>query len=163
MKVMGERLPEAWIVEMHRNGRVEFPLRRSPIAQPPMLFVVVVSLSYATRIPDILDSGDRLLGYLMILGYLAGLVAISWQLITQRPLLVVDQRGIHLGRRRSMLWTEISSIGVVSGPRLFRRLEVFPKDIWAKNLTLAQSHVNDLESFRTWLDEVLAEQQHQLR
>jgi len=111
-----------------------------------------------SSIPDMFDHGWPVLAYLLITLYAGLVVGITWQLITQRPTLVIDHQGIHQGRRRSMPWTEISSIGPVSGPKMSRQLEVFPTNVWAKHLTLSQFHVNDLQAFRTWLNELLAEQ-----
>jgi hypothetical protein len=158
MTVMGERLPEAWMVEMHRNGRVEFPLRRWSFLQFPVLLVLPVALMGASGIPEMLDSGWRFYAYLLILMYVVLVVGVVWQLVTQRPVLVVDRRGIHQGRRHFMSWDDIGSIGPVSGPKPSRQLQIFPKNVWAKNLTLTQQHVNDLQAFRTWLNELLAEQ-----
>ncbi|WP_410785154.1 hypothetical protein [Kribbella sp. C-35] len=160
MTVMGERLPEAWMVEMHRNGRVEFPLRRWSFLQFPVLLLLPMGLMGASGIPNMLDRGWRVLAYLLITMYAAFVVAIIWQLITQRPTLVIDHRGIHLGRRRSMPWAQIGSIGPVSGPKPSRQLQIHPKNVWAKNLTLTQQHANDLQALQTWLQQVLEDQRH---
>jgi hypothetical protein len=158
MTVMGERLPEAWIVEWHRNHRVEFPLRRWSFLQAPFLLVPTMGLLSLSSIPDMLDDGPwRFLAYLLIALYTGVVVGLAWQLVTQRPVLVVDHRGIHLGRRRFLPWDDVGSISPVIGPKPLRRLEIFQKNVWAKNLTLTQQHVNDLQAFRTWLDELLTE------
>ncbi|TDW87308.1 hypothetical protein EV137_5381 [Kribbella pratensis] len=159
MTVMGERLPEAWMVEWHRNSRVEFPLRRWSFLQFPGFLLVGYSALTLGRLPDMLDDGGwRFLAYLLIATYVGIVAMFAWQFVTQRPILVVDHRGIHQGRRRFMPWTEIGSIGPVSGPKLARQLHVYPKNIWAKHLILTQQHVNDLQTFQTWLQEVLDEQ-----
>ena len=156
---MGERLPEAWMVEWHRNGRVEFPLRRWGFSMFPVLYMAAFALFTAGRLPDMLDDGSwRYLAYLLIAGYVGIGVMIVWQLVTQRPVVVVDHRGIHVGHRRFMAWSEIGSIGFVAGPKLARQLPVQPKNVWAKNLVLTQQHVNDLSAFRLWLGELLEEQ-----
>lgn len=156
MAVMGERLPEAWMVELHRNGRVEFPLRRWTFVWMPGSPLFLVGLISVGRIPEMLDSDWRVVGYLMILAYVGIAVAIVWQLVTQRPVVVVDRRGIQHGRR-FMAWHEIGSIAFISGPKLMRRFSVMPKNVWGKNLVLTQQHVNDLQAFRGWLEELLAE------
>jgi hypothetical protein len=158
MTVMGERLPEAWMVEWHRNSRVEFPLRRWSMVHPPMLVMLFLGLTTFRSVPEMLDDGWSFVAYLQIALYAGAVIAIAWQFVTQRPILVVDHRGIHQGRRRFMPWTEIGSIGPVSGPKLARQLHVYPKNIWAKHLILTQQHVNDLQTFQTWLQEVLEEQ-----
>ncbi|MET9270994.1 hypothetical protein [Kribbella sp. NPDC003557] len=156
---MGERLPEAWMVEWHRNGRVEFPLRRWSFSIFPGLYLAAFGLFTASRLPDMLDDeGWRYLAYLLIVGYVGIAAMIAWQLVTQRPAVVVDHRGIHVGRRRFMAWSEVGSIGFVAGPKLARQLPVQPKNVWAKNLVLTQQHVNDLSAFRLWLGELLEEQ-----
>ena len=158
MTVMGERLPEAWMVELHRNGRVVFPLRRWSFLRVPVFPILGLLVLSSSGIPDMLADGNwRFLAYVLIVGYAGAVIALVWQFVTRRPVLVIDHRGIHQ-RRRSMPWTEISSIGPVSGPKMSRQLEVFPTNVWAKHLTLSQFHVNDLQAFRTWLQEVLVEQ-----
>ena len=103
------------------------------------------------------DGNWRFLAYLLIAVYAGVVIALVWQLVTQRPVLVIDHRGIHQGRRRSMPWTEIGSIGLVTGPKLARQLQVHPKNVWAKNLTLTQQHANDLQALQTWLTSLLAD------
>ena len=156
MAVMGERLPEAWMVEWHRNNRVEFPLRRWSFLQLPLLFLFASAMTTLSRLPDMLaDNAWRFVGYLLIAVYVGILSVAAWQLITQRPYLIVDHLGVHRGRR-SMPWTEIGSIGLIRGP-LGRQLPIHPKNVWAKDLVLGREHVNDLETFRTWLQELLDE------
>ncbi len=158
MTVMGERLPEAWMVELHRNGRVEFPLRRWSFLQVPVFPILGLSVLSAGSLPDMLADGNwRFLAYLLIAVYAGALIALVWQLVTQRPVLVIDHRGIHQGRRRSMPWDEIGSIGQVSGSKMARQLPIHPKNIWAKNLTLTQQHANDLQALQSWLQDVLEE------
>jgi hypothetical protein len=158
MTVMGERLPEAWMVELHRNGRVEFPLRRWSFLQVPVFPIVAFPLISAGRLADMLADGNwRFLAYLLIAVYAGAVITLVWQLATQRPYLIVDRTGVHQGRR-SMPWIEIGSIGLTRGPNPFRQLPIHPKNVWAKDLVLSRQHVNDLQSFRTWLEEVLEEQ-----
>ena len=154
MTVMGERLPEAWMVELHDHDRVEFPLRRWSFLQFPFLLLAGPGLMTLGRLPDILAEPTwRFFGYLMIVLYAGILIAVVWQLITQRPYLIVDRAGIHRGRR-SIPWTDIGSIGLIR-PGPIRQLPIHPKNIWAKDLVLTQQHVNDLQTFRTWLEEIL--------
>jgi hypothetical protein len=158
MSVMGERLPEAWMVEWHRNGRVEFPLRRWSFLQYPVFPMAAFVVLSTWRLPAMLDDGAwRYLAYLIIVGYVGIAILIVWQLVLQRPVVVVDRRGIHYGRRRFMPWSDIGSIGFVSGPKPVLQLPVQPKNVWAKNLVLTRQHVNDLSSFRLWLGELLEE------
>lgn len=157
MAVMGERLPEAWIVELHHHNRVEFPLRRWSFLQFPLPLVVASSLVTLSRLPDMLaDGGWRFLGYLVIAVYAGVVIVLGWQLITQRPRLIVDRTGIRQGRR-SIPWSEVGSIGLIRGPKPIRQLPIHPKNIWAKDLVLSQQYVSDLQTFRTWLIELLAE------
>ncbi|WP_432880760.1 hypothetical protein ACQPYH_35915 [Kribbella sp. CA-245084] len=154
---MGERLPEAWMVEWHRNRRVEFPLRRWSFLQFPVLLGLGPSLLLMGRLPDMLDEGAwRYFGYLIIVGYAGIAIAVAWQLITQRPYVVVDRTGVRAGRR-FMPWTDVGSIGLIRGQNPFRELPIHPKNVWAKDLVLSRQHVNDLAAFRSWLDELLAE------
>jgi len=158
MAIMGERLPEAWMVEWHRNRRVEFPLRRWIFfLQVSVLPSLGPALLFATDLPRMLDSRWRFVACLLIVAYAGLAIVIGWQLVTQRPIVIVDHRGIHRGRRQFMAWSDIGSIGPVSGGGLVRQLSVHPRNVWAKNLVLTRHHVNDLEAFRTWLDEILTE------
>jgi hypothetical protein len=157
MAVMGERLPEAWMVELHRNGRVEFPLRRWAFVWSPLVPLLVVACFGAIRLRYMLDSSWRVVGYVAIAAYAGIAVVIAWLFVTQRPVVTVDRNGIHRGRRRFIPWTEISSIGPLSGPKLARQFLIFPRNVRAKNLVLTQQHANDLQSFRTWLEELLTE------
>jgi hypothetical protein len=160
MAVMGERLPEAWIVELHRNGRVEFPLRRWSFLQFPFLLALGPTMLLMGRLPDILDDGTwRYFGYLIIVGYAGVAIALAWQFITQRPYVVVDRTGVRSGRR-FMPWTDVGSIGLLRGQSPFRQLPIHPRNVRAKDLVLSRQHINDLQSFRTWLTEVLEEQRH---
>ena len=105
MTVMGERLPEAWMVEWHRNRRVEFPLRRWSFLQFPLLLVIAPVPMVLGNLPDLLaDDVGRFLGYLTIVAY----------------------AGIHQGRR-SRQWSDIGSVGLIRGPRPIRQLPVHPK------------------------------------
>ncbi|TDW15558.1 hypothetical protein EV650_7045 [Kribbella kalugense] len=144
------------MVELHRNGRVEFPLRRWAFIWLPVAPLLVMGLFGAIRLPYMLDSW-RVVGWIAIAAYAGIAIVIVWQFATQRPFVVIDHNGIHRGRRRFIPWTEISSIGPLSGPKLARQFLIFPKNVRAKNLALTQQHANDLQSFRTWLEQLLAE------
>ncbi|MFF0264460.1 hypothetical protein [Kribbella sp. NPDC004536] len=158
MADMGERLPEAWMVELHHHNRVEFPLRRWSVLQYPILFGLSPMLATAAGLPEMLaDGAMRFLGYLVIVLDAVFVIMLAYTLITQRPYLIVDRTGIRQGRR-SILWTDVGSIGLIRGARPIRQLPIHPKNIWAKDLILTQQHVSDLQTFRTWLDEVLEEQ-----
>lgn len=158
MAVMGDRSPEAWMVEWQRSGRVEFPLRRWTFVQFPGLLLIAWVGFTGARVPGMLDDGSwRYVAYLLILGYIGAAVMMVWQLVTQRPVLVVDRSGLHLGRRRFMAWSDIGGIGFVAGSRVIRQLPIQPKDVWAKNLILTQQHVSDLPAFRLWLGQLLDE------
>lgn len=160
--VMGERLPEAWMVELHRNGRVEFPLRRWVFVWTPLAPLLGMAFFGAIRLPELLDSGWRVVGYLAIVAYVGIAAVVVWQFVTQRPIVIVDRNGIHRGRRSFIAWSEISSIGPLSGPKLAHQFLVFPRNVRAKNLVLSQSHANDLQPLRTWLDDLLNEHRRTL-
>jgi hypothetical protein len=157
MGVMGDQLPEAWMAEWHRNGRVEFPLRRWSLVQLPVVPLLAFAALTAHQMPQLLD--DRVWRYAawsVIAAYVGIGIVIVWQLVTQRPYLVVDRRGIHRGTR-FLAWNDISSISFVTGPAFGRQLPIEPKDVWAKNLVLTQRHVHDLPAFRLWLGKLLDE------
>ncbi|MGZ0151505.1 hypothetical protein ACXJJ3_30930 [Kribbella sp. WER1] len=155
---MGERLPEAWMVAWHRDRRVEFAARRRWLLLPCLLYLAL-SGNMLLHLPDMLTRpGWRYFGYLAIAAY-AGIVGfIVWTAVTQRPYLVVDHNGLHCGRR-SILWRDVGSVGLLRGPA--RQLPVHPKNVWAKDFVITRQHVNDVESFRTWLEELLAQQRQE--
>jgi hypothetical protein len=156
MAVMGERLPEAWIVEWHRNGRVEFPLRRWAFLQYPIFVVLGYSILLAGKLPDMLaDDVWRFAGYLVIVAYVGIAIAIVRMLVTQRPYVVVDRVGIHRGRR-SMPWSEIADIAELDGAPGDRFFTVVPSTRGRK-LRLGQEHVRNVPAFRYWLTDLLAE------
>ena len=71
--------------------------------------------------------------------------------------MVAPSNAFGYGRRRFMAWSEIGWIGFVSGPKIARQFSVMPKDVWAKSLVLNRQHLNDLQTFRTWLEGLLDE------
>lgn len=157
MAVMGERLPEAWMVEWHHHNRVRFPLRRWSFLQLPVLLVAGPSIATLARLPDMLADGNwRYPAYLAITVYAGLALVMLHRLVTRRRYLVVDRTGIRSGRR-FLPWNEIGSIGLITGPTPLDHLPIHPKHVRSKNLNLTRQHVNDLQSFRTWLDELPSE------
>jgi hypothetical protein len=87
-----------------------------------------------------------------------------WQLITQRPVLTVDQDGIRLGtRKRRLRWSEIGTVGFVSGTKGLQSLPVIPNDAWAKGFDIRQDNVKDLAAFAGWLAELIDQRRTEVR
>jgi hypothetical protein len=157
MVVMGERPPEVWTDEWRRSRRVVFPLRRWTYVQLPVLPMLAFIALSAPGVAALLDDGLlRYAAWVVIAAYAGGIGTVVWQLVTRRPVLVVDRRGLRRGPR-FLPWNEIGGVGFVTGPRPARQLPVQPKDARARNLVLTQQHVSDLSAFRLWLGELLDE------
>jgi hypothetical protein len=162
MAVMGERLPEAWMVELHRMGRVVFPVRRRTIRLRMVLITLYVGVIPANSWYDMMSEGGGGL-VLALASFATGVVVLgysTWQLITQRPHLVIDHEGIRRGRKRFMPWTEVGAIGIPTG-QPFQSVSVLPANVWAKDLRLDRDHVKDIPTLATWLETLLAEKRAQ--
>jgi hypothetical protein len=139
---------------------VVFPVRRRRVIVVPgiivLLFVVKSAVSFGTS----LDEGgwEPIFEGLALTCWLTIAGALTWQLVTQRPLLIVDHEGIHRGREHFLPWTEIGTIGQPHGPRFRLTLPIIPTNVWAKHLTLTQDNVRDIRAFAHWLEAVLEEE-----
>lgn len=156
---MGEESPENWSDEWRRAGRVVFPARRRPAWWRLGFVVAVGSLNPAFSFGHWLERGGLhiVFGLLGVAGYAVVAGGLIWQLVTQRPVLIVDHEGIRVGRKQFLPWTDISAIGIPTGPKFFMLLPVLPKDIWAKHLKIPQDNAKDLPALARWLEEVLQE------
>jgi hypothetical protein len=158
--VMGDESPEVWSEELRRHGRVVFPARRRFTAAWGGLFCVVFGVNHAGSLIDNLADGGagRFFGLLGLAGILTMLGLVGWQLVTQRPVVIVDHEGIRVGRKRFMAWNAVGTIGIPTGPKFFMNVPVLPQNVWAKELRLAQANVKDIPAFAHWLEDVLKEQ-----
>lgn len=157
MAVMGERSPEEWTEEFERTGRVVFPVRRRPVLIQCALFLLLTSGSRINSLTEMHSaSGTDLVFHLI--GFASVLILVSmaaWQLITQRPMVIVDREGVRYGKRRFMPWSEVGTIGLATGPKFFMMVPVLPANVWAKDLRLPQYNVKDVPALATWLTAVL--------
>lgn len=154
--MVGDAGAAIWSAELERTGRVVFPQRALPVVLR-LAFVLLVGLRPIVesiwRISH--DSEDWWYIYNLIAasGFLVLAAACVWQLITRRPALTVDQRGIRLGRRpkNDLPWSQIGSIGNPTGPKRFPTITIQPPDRWASPLTIGKGNIQDLTEFAHWL------------
>jgi hypothetical protein len=155
---MGEASPEAWTEEFRRTGRVVFPARRRPAIVRLLIVVVVFGVNPAVSLAINLHDGRGEV-VLRLVSFAFSLILIGfciWQLVTRRPVLIVDQDGIRFGRKKFMPWTDLGTIGTPHGPRFFRMLPLIPNDVWAEHLRLTQDNVKDIPAFAQWLKDLRA-------
>ena len=160
MAVMGEQPPEVWTDELHRTGRVVFPVRRRTVWWG-LSFATLPWASLVISLPDHLAAGGEERAFVLLWpGMYAVFLGYSvWKLVTQRPVLTVDHHGIRFGRRKYMPWTEIGTIGIPHGPSFYQGLPIIPKDVWSKDLIIRQENIQNIRTFATWLTEQLAAHQ----
>jgi hypothetical protein len=157
MPPMGDAGPDVWTDELQRTGQVVFPQRRRRAAimlAIMLLFALNLVLSDARRALDQDEAGWRLLGVFLCAISVVVVAGSLWPVITLRPVLTVDQRGIRRGRRE-LAWDQVGAVGEITGWQVLRSLAVVPQDVWAKSLSVSQDNVKDLEVFAGWLSEVL--------
>jgi hypothetical protein len=156
---MGEEPPEVWADELRRNGRVVFPVRRRTTAAWGGLLFVVFGVNHADSLTGNLgdDGAGRIFALLGLAVLLSLLGIVGWQLITQRPVVIVDHEGLRVGRRTFMAWKDVGTIGIPTGPKFFMNVPVLPQNVWAKDVRVPQANVKDIPAFATWLTDLLAQ------
>ncbi|GAA1685115.1 hypothetical protein GCM10009745_31970 [Kribbella yunnanensis] len=153
MPTMGELGPAEWTAEFQRSGRVVFRLRRRPAALRAGVILLLLAPSNVFNIVEFADEstvgrifdGFGLAAWAFIVG------GITWQLVTRRPIVVVDTEGIRTGRKL-MSWDAVGTAGIPTGPTILRSLPVLPADVWAKEIRILQDNVRDLTAFSAWLN-----------
>jgi hypothetical protein len=90
-----------------------FPVRRRPAIVRLLIVVVVFGANPAVSLAINLhdgwgEVGPRLVSFAASLNFVGLCI---WQLVTRRPVLIVDQDGIRFGRRKFMPWTDLGTIG----------------------------------------------------
>jgi hypothetical protein len=153
MQTMGDRTAAEWTAEFERTGRVEFPLRRAAFAVRTVPFPVLI-------LPTIIwaavgTANDTPLawlpGALGVFGFTLGAAGTAWQLITRRPVLIVDADGIRLARR-SIPWSAFAMAGHRSGRAWFRYIPLRAVPGQARDLRIGQATVQDLDAFSHWIN-----------
>jgi hypothetical protein len=162
---MGEAGPEVWDAEFRRTGQVMFPQRwRGVVFQLSITVVVgLVALFAVYR----RAGGDWGAIEWTALGGVAGagLVCFAgfsvWQLITGRPMVVVDAEGVRAGRgARRIGWREVSTIVVRARQSSSREVVLVPIDASASPVTIRDNNVKDLDAFLEWLEQTRVRQLH---
>lgn len=155
---MGEASPEAWTEEFRRTGRVVFPVRRRPAIVRLLVVVALFGVNPAVSLAVHLHDGrGEVIWRIVSLAASLTLVGFCiWQLVTRRPVVIVDQDGIRFGRKKFMPWTDLGTIGTPHGPRIFRMLPLIPNNVWTEHLRLTQDNVRDIPAFAQWLKDLRA-------
>ncbi len=153
MPTMGELTPAEWTAELERNGRVVFPLRRRPCALRAAVILALLTPLTVSAIMGFAEesTGGRIFGLVGFTAYAVILGGTVWQLVTQRPTVVVDTEGIRTGRKL-MPWAGVGTAGIPTGTPVLRSLPVLPADVRGKQLSIPQDNVRDLAAFSTWLN-----------
>jgi hypothetical protein len=164
--------PAAWNLELSRTGQVRFPLRRRRLAWRLGVFVFaltspVLSVIAAAR-------GDRPWGsweafsVLALPIFMLMIAYTGWSLWTGRPMLVVDQEAVAIGRKR-LTWQEIRSIELPRSSRwqlVPRRLAidfvtVVPFEARRRRqIAITNDYADRVEGLGTWLADLLQRRQH---
>ncbi|MFC9690278.1 hypothetical protein ACFTSF_17155 [Kribbella sp. NPDC056951] len=155
MPTMGELGPAEWTAEFERGGRVEFPLRRRPAALRAAVLLLLLAPVNVNAIVGFADESTvgRIFEVCGLAGYALILGGITWQLVTRRPIVVVDTEGIRTGRKL-MPWDAVGTAGIPTGPTILRSLPVLPADVWAKEIRILQDNVRDLTALSAWLNDL---------
>ncbi|MEI8410281.1 MULTISPECIES: hypothetical protein [unclassified Kribbella] len=157
MAVMGDQSAEVWAEELRRTGRVVFPVRRRPALIRLAAVVLLFGGSQVSSLIDLPDAGKAEV-ILTLLGLSAVLCLVGmcvWQLITRRPVVIVDGEGIRTGRKAFIAWTELGTIGTPGGPAPLMTVPLIPNNVWAKHLAVPRDNVKDLPALATWLTALL--------
>ncbi|GAB3948533.1 hypothetical protein GCM10029976_079900 [Kribbella albertanoniae] len=155
MPTMGELGPAEWTAELQRSGRVVFQLRRRPVALRAAVILLLLAPSNVFNIGEFADESTvgRIFDVFGWAVYAFILGGITWQLVTRRPIVVVDGEGIRSGSR-FMPWDAVGKAGIPHGARIFSSLPVLPADVWAKEIRILRDNVRDLTAFSAWLNDL---------
>jgi hypothetical protein len=159
-------------------GEVRVPPRRRVAAVRALLFGVLLANQVAAVVSAAIGRQNWLWWPLFCVASapaFIGLVGANARMcVMGRPVLVLDNRGVSLGRKR-LAWDDIATI---EGPRSQRRRPVDPRRPvdasreWSDFVTIApakqrrrsqisvgRDYVRDLESLAAWLDALRRQQQ----
>jgi hypothetical protein len=155
---------DAWSAELESTGQVVFPQRRKRL----WIRFAIVAVFFANSLWSLIAHirADDMSGTVAVLritslGAFVYLVGITvWQLITRRPVLTVDRRGIRIGKRTrgGFDWQQIAHIddpSGVFGPRgslNLRSVQIQPVDAHRTTaLSITHDNVLELDQLSTWL------------
>ncbi|MEV8375411.1 hypothetical protein AB0P21_21935 [Kribbella sp. NPDC056861] len=165
MAGMGEAGPEVWDAEFRRTGQVVFPQRWRGVVFQLSITVVVGAVALFVTYQRAGGSWGAI--EWNVLGAAAGaaLVGVAgfsvWQLITGRPMVVVDSEGVSAGRgARRIGWREVSTIVVRARQSISREVVLVPIDPSASPVTIRDNNVKDLDAFLRWLEQTRVRQLH---
>ncbi|MFK4087326.1 hypothetical protein ACI2LF_24675 [Kribbella sp. NPDC020789] len=152
---MGEPTPADWTAEFERAGRVEFPLRRGAFAvrSVPFLVMVLPVIIWSAILTGQGAPTAWLPGAFGVFGFTVGAAGTVWQLVTRRPVLIVDGGGIQLSRR-SIPWSAFAKAGPAAGRAWFRYVTLEAVPGRARNLRIGVATVQDLGAFSEWVNSI---------
>lgn len=155
---MGDAPPQKWADELQREGRVIFPIRPAAVWRELGLIWLVVVVTQGFSLAQSWGGARPAFGLLIIL---IAIVMTFWhtsRLYTHYPALTVDEFGLKIGRKKSIRWPEVGSIGRVRSALGNRTLPIIPKDAWGKELVIPNTAARDMKALQQWLEELLKEQ-----
>ncbi|GAA1587552.1 hypothetical protein GCM10009804_49600 [Kribbella hippodromi] len=149
MPDLGDQPPTSWTVQRDRAGQVVFPLRRRFILWQTafQLFMFLPSMLLLVAGTEHAD-GYR---FVLIAVYASVLGVSAWRFIAQRPRVIINHEGIRRGRK-FLPWTDIRTIGPVTGPPWERSLPITPRTPTRKRLHLPRENIRNLPALHTWLE-----------
>lgn len=159
----GREGPADWSRAWEEQGYLQFPQRRRPLwwrAALTFFLTVNAALQLANNLHDAepviitVLAGTALPFWAWLFGYT------TWQLITRRPLLRIDQVGIHYGtsNRLRIPWNSVDTISDPIGKWLFAHVNVRPYDEKPRRVPITHVHVGELRPFAIWLRAKLDDQ-----
>jgi hypothetical protein len=152
---------ESWSSELESSGRVIFRPRRVRLVLRLIGFVILMALSVWTNIDHFrTDDASGALGVFRLTALAAFVYGTGWtlwQLIANKPVVMVDADGITRGRQ--LPWSGITKIEDPSGVPGFRAVLVQPTDRRTRPISIPQDNVDNLDELTPWLRSLL--DQHQ--
>ncbi|MEV6413646.1 hypothetical protein [Kribbella sp. NPDC051718] len=158
--------PAEWIAAWQAHGEVVLPHRRRTLWWRAGLTFVLTANSSLSLVHNLQDRDEPLI-YLVVMvlaipcwAWFFGYT--TWQLVTGRPILRIDQIGIHYGTRRryQIPWERIETISDPIGTWLFAYVNIRPYNEKPQRIPINHAYVDELHLFALWLRARLEEQRN---
>lgn len=159
MAVMGDASPDKWSAELQRDRRVVFSMRPVAVLKEIGVIWLIVVVTQAISLSGGWGEGNAESLFSLFIVLIA-VVTTFWyasRLATRYPALTVDEFGLRVGRKKSLRWSEVGSIGLLRKGLGTRTLPILPRDVWGKELIVPHSAARDMKALQQWLEEQLKE------
>lgn len=176
---MAESDPRRWTEELHRNGRL---VRKSARGKLSLLLVVCVVFALVGLAMAGTGGANSVFGILAAVFFgLLGIPALSWRVVTGRPVTVVDYAGVAVDGAR-LGWSDIVGVRALGSPQQMVLLDTTPeaearlaveRSWWKRGLGHANTAITGhtsfalptdqgvtAEPFAAWLGELHAQHTH---